>query len=66
MFLTNIIPYRFQNNYVDEEQVEILAIALGRKIENKIEIEELIFPLQDGNTDQVVDKGNVNCDTQSF
>ena len=47
------------NNYVNGEQVEILAIALGRKVEHKIEIEELIYPLQDGKTDQAVDRGNL-------
>ena len=47
------------NNFVNGEQVEILAIALGKKIDSKIEIVELIYPSQDGKKDQVHDKGNI-------
>ena len=40
-----------------KDQAGTFAIALGRKIENVVEIEELIYPSQEGKSDQIKDKG---------
>ena len=41
----------------NDGQVETLALAVGRKVDEKIVVEELIFPAQSGKSDQVEDKG---------
>ena len=44
-------------NLDKDGHIETLAIALGKKTDNLIEIQELIFPEQIRREDSVIDKG---------
>ena len=41
----------------DLGQIETLALAIGTKVDDSVEISELIFPSQEGKSDFVEDKG---------
>ena len=53
-------------NFKQDRQIETLCIGLGTKAENVIQIEELVFPNQDGTTTSVDDKGKYLNFFQSF
>ena len=63
----NIIFPRFLLDYFSTEalknckvdQIETLAIALGKKTANVIEIQELVFPEQKGNQNSVKPAGKI-------
>ena len=40
-----------------EGQIETLALALGKKVNEVFQVEELVFPSQNGSSTQVTDTG---------
>lgn len=58
LFLLNYFSTEALKNYKDGH-VETLAIVLGEKSNNLIEIQELVFPEQRGQQNSVQDAGNI-------